>query len=142
MMALRLVMRRAGVGFPLVIVISRNSEYRITIPHGAVLIHHRVHVNHPAATFHLTIRTRVIMKRYVYSLGAVMLLGCCTPALAQRYYAGPDYTPANWYFAGGYTAATGEAANFVDNGWNIGTGVQWRPHPGPISLRVDLEYSR
>jgi Outer membrane protein beta-barrel domain len=86
------------------------------------------------------------MKRYVNSLGAVMLLGCCMPVLAQSYYVspapGPDYAPANWYFAGGYTVATGEAANFVDNGWNVGTGVQWRPHPGPISLRWDFEYSR
>src|SRR6202043_3875924 len=69
---------------------------------------------HAAAkrNFHLTIRTRVTMKRYVYSLGAVMLLSCCMPALAQGYYVGPapgpDYTPVNWYFAGGYTAATGE----------------------------------
>ena len=86
------------------------------------------------------------MKRYVYSMGAVMLLGCWMPALAQGDYAGPasgyEHPPANWYFAGGYTVATGEAANFVNNGWNVGSGVQWRPHPGPISLRVDFEYSR
>ena len=86
------------------------------------------------------------MKRYVYSLGAVMLLGCCVPALAQGDYVvpapSPDYTRANVYFAGGYTVATGQAANFVDNGWNFGTGMQWRPHGGPISLRWDFEYSR
>jgi hypothetical protein len=85
------------------------------------------------------------MKRYVYSMGAVMLLGCCMPALAQGYSVGPpgsDYTAGNWYFAGGYTVATGEAANFVNNGWNFGGGVQWQPHPGPISLRLDFEYSR
>jgi len=86
------------------------------------------------------------MKRYVYSLGAVMLLGCCMPALSQTFRAAPalgtDDTPANWYFAGGYTVATGESANFVDNGWNFGSGVQWRPHGGPISLRWDFEYSR
>jgi Outer membrane protein beta-barrel domain len=86
------------------------------------------------------------MKRYVYSLGAVMSLGCCMPALSQAGYAdpapSPDHTPANLYFAGGYTIATGEATNFVDNGWNFGSGVQWRPHGGPISLRWDFEYSR
>ncbi len=85
------------------------------------------------------------MKRYIYSLGAVMLLGSCMPALAEGYYVGPapapDHPPANWYFAGGYTAATGEAANFVNNGWNVGTGVQWQT-PGPISLRLDFAYSR
>ena len=84
------------------------------------------------------------MKRYVYSIGATLLLGCCVPALAQGSWtgSGPDSVPANWYFAGGYTVATGQAANFVNNGWNIGGGVQWRPHPGPISLRWNYEYSR
>ena len=84
------------------------------------------------------------MKRYVYSMGAVMLLGCCMPALAQGDYVGPapgSDRVANWYFAGGYTVATGQAANFVNNGWNVGTGVQWRT-PGPISLRLNFEYSR
>jgi len=28
------------------------------------------------------------------------------------------------------------------NGWNIGGGGQWRPAPGPFSLRGDLRYSR
>jgi Outer membrane protein beta-barrel domain len=86
------------------------------------------------------------MKRYVYSLGAVMLLGCCMPALAQGYFGGPapgpDYNPPKRYLAGGYTVATGEAANFVDNGWNVGTGVQWRLASSPVSLRLDFEYSR
>ena len=39
-------MMRAGVGFPVVvtvIVIPCNPEYRITIPHAAVLIHGVVH---------------------------------------------------------------------------------------------------
>jgi opacity protein-like surface antigen len=41
-------MMRAGVGFPVVtvMVISCNSEYRITIPHEAVLIHGGVHVKY------------------------------------------------------------------------------------------------
>ena len=85
------------------------------------------------------------MKRYVYSLGTVMLLGCCMPALAQSDYsgpAGPDYIPGKRYVAGGYTVATGAAANFVDNGWNLGGGVQWQLGPGPVWLRLDFEYSR
>lgn len=86
------------------------------------------------------------MKRFVYSMGAVMLFGCCMSALAQGYYPAPppapDYNLAKWYFTGGYTVATGEAANFVDNGWNVGSGVQWRLPPGPVSLRLGAEYSR
>ena len=83
------------------------------------------------------------MKRYVYSMGAVMLLGCL-PAVAQSDYGGPTLgrTMGYRYFAGGYTVATGEAANFVDNGWNIGSGLQLRPHGGPISLRLGVEYDR
>src|SRR5882724_4885623 len=104
---------------------------------------------HTAAkrNFHLTIRTRMMtMKRYVYSMGAVMLLGCCMPALAQGFYIGSppdsDDRPAKRYFAGGSTIATGEAANFVNNGWNGGAGVQWRLPPSPVSLRLDFGYSR
>jgi hypothetical protein len=86
------------------------------------------------------------MKRYVYSLGAVMLLGGCMPALAQSFSRSPPPDPGynlpKGFVAGGYTVATGEAANFVDNGWNVGAGWQWRLPPGPVSLRMNFEYSR
>lgn len=86
------------------------------------------------------------MRHYVHSLGAVMLLGLCMPVLAQDYYAGPapgplDHTPLKGYVAGGYTVAAGEAANFVNNGWNVGGGWQWGT-PGPVWLRLNFEYSR
>jgi hypothetical protein len=45
------------------------------------------------------------------------------------------------YLAGGYTVAAGEAANLLDNGWNMGTGLQWRLPRGPVSLRLGVEYS-
>jgi len=85
------------------------------------------------------------MKRYVYSLGVVTLLACCLPVMAQSEYGGPagsNFMPGKGYAAGGYTVVTGEAANFVDNGWNVGGGMQWQPGPGPIWLRLDFEYSR
>jgi hypothetical protein len=85
------------------------------------------------------------MKRYVYSLGVVTLLACCMPLMAQSEYGGParsDFMPGKGYAAGGYTVVTGEAANFVNNGWNVGGGMQWQPGPGPIWLRLDFEYSR
>lgn len=85
-------------------------------------------------------------KRYVYSVGAVMLLGSCVPALAFGLGNGPyndhDYPGGFGYLAGGYTAATGETANFVDGGWNVGAGGQWRLGPGPVSLRLDFAYTR
>jgi Outer membrane protein beta-barrel domain len=89
------------------------------------------------------------MKRYIYSiaysLGAVVLLGSAAPAMAQMYYApyapGPDF-PLHWFVDAGYSATTGQTATYLDDGWNIGGGVQWRPQPGPFSLRGDLSYSR
>ena len=84
------------------------------------------------------------MKRYIYSLGAVMLLGTCVPALAQGYYYGPapaDY-PLHWYVDVGGTVTTGQTSNYLQDGWSVGGGVQWRPQPGPFSLRADLTYSR
>src|ERR1700722_7832669 len=81
------------------------------------------------------------MRRYIYSLGAVMLLAGTVPAMAQVYYGGPGL-PLHWYVDGGYSATTGQTNNYLDNGWNIGGGVQWRPSPGPLSLRVDGSFSR
>jgi hypothetical protein len=76
------------------------------------------------------------MKRYIYSLGAVLLLGAGVPAMAQGYYYGPGPDlPLHFYVDGGYSVMTGQTSNYLDNGWNIGGGVQWRPAPGPFSLR-------
>ena len=74
------------------------------------------------------------MKRYIYSAGAVLLLGGCLPAMADTYYV-PQY-PVHWYVDGGYSMTTGQTSNYLDNGWNIGGGVQWRPAPGPFSRRT------
>ena len=85
------------------------------------------------------------MKRYVHQMGAVTLLTLCMPVFAANVdnsLGTPEEIPGKPYAAGGYTIATGEAANFVDNGWNLGTGVQWQLGPGPVWLRLDFEYSR
>lgn len=83
------------------------------------------------------------MKRYFYSLGAVLLLGAGVPAMAQGYYYGPGPDrPLHFYVDGGYSVMTGQTSNYLDNGWNVGGGVQWRPAPGPFSLRGDVSYSR
>ena len=83
------------------------------------------------------------MKRYIYSLGAAILLAGTVPAMAQVYYGGggPAF-PVHWYVDGGYSVTTGQTTNYLDNGWNVGGGVQWRPTPGPMSLRVDGSFSR
>jgi opacity protein-like surface antigen len=84
------------------------------------------------------------MKRYICSLGALLLSGTCVPALAQVYDQVYDQQrPLQWHVDGGYAVTNGRTADFLDNGWTIGTGVQWRPVAGsPFSLRGDLHYSR
>ena len=81
------------------------------------------------------------MKRYFYSLGAVLLLGGCVPAMAQGYY-GSSGLPVHWYVDGGYSVTTGQTSNYLENGWNIGGGVEWSPAPGPFALRADLNFNR
>jgi hypothetical protein len=95
----------------------------------------------------------VTTKSYVYSMGAVMLLGCCMPAAARvslggigglsglLFPSGPDNHLGGQYMAGGYTVATGEAADVLDNGWNFGAGVQGQLTPSPVSLRLGIERS-
>jgi opacity protein-like surface antigen len=95
---------------------------------------------------------RMTMKRIVSCgwartvFGAALLVGGSLPALAQGYYYGPGgpgpYNPLHFYVEGGSTITTGQTSNYLDNGWNLGGGVQWRPAPGPFSLRLDLNYSR
>ena len=76
-----------------------------------------------------------------------MLLGCCTPTLAHitlgglPLSSGSDDHLTGRYLAGGYSISAGEAASLLDNGWNLGTGLQWRLPPGPVSLRLSVEYS-
>src|SRR5690348_13271643 len=82
------------------------------------------------------------MKRYIYSLGAAMLFASCAPVMAQAYYGSGPNVPVHWYIDAGGSVTTGQTSNYLDNGWNIGGGVQWRPSPGPFSLRADLSYAR
>jgi len=86
---------------------------------------------------------RSVVSSLGYSLGAVMLLAGTAPAMAQVYYGGggPAF-PVHWYVDGGYSVTSGQTTNYLDNGWNIGGGVQWRPSPGPLSLRLDGSFSR
>jgi opacity protein-like surface antigen len=81
------------------------------------------------------------MKRYIWSLGAVLFVGSCVPALAQVY--DPQQRPLQWHIDAGYSLTTGRTADFLDNGWSIGSGVTWRPlADSPLALRADLTYTR
>lgn len=85
------------------------------------------------------------MKRYLYPLGAVLLLGVCAEAPAQsyseRYYQPEQHV--HWHIDTGYDATTGQISDFLDGGWTIGGGFTWQPDfSSPLALRTDLNYTR
>ncbi|HEX5462036.1 MAG TPA: outer membrane beta-barrel protein [Steroidobacteraceae bacterium] len=85
------------------------------------------------------------MTRYLYPLGAVLLLGAWTQAPAQSYterYYGPEQ-PVHWHIDTGFVSPSGQTSDFLEGGWTIGGGFSWQPDlRSPLALRVDLNYSR
>lgn len=85
------------------------------------------------------------MRRYRYTLAALLLLGAGTQAPAQNYvehYYGPQQH-VHWHIDTGYAATTGQIADALDGGWTIGGGFTWQPDfNSPLALRADLDYSR
>jgi opacity protein-like surface antigen len=83
------------------------------------------------------------MKSQLRILAPVLLLGCASPALAQVYqYQSAAVRPVQWFIDGGASITQGAAGNDFDNGWSIGTGVQFRDPAQPFALRLELNYSR
>ena len=85
------------------------------------------------------------MKRYLYPLAALALLGAWAQAPAENYYEryyGPQ-EHVHWHLDAGYAATTGQIADFLDSGWSIGGGLSWQPDfSSPFALRADLDYTR
>jgi opacity protein-like surface antigen len=83
------------------------------------------------------------MKLYLRNLVPLLLLACAAPAVAQVYQSQyPAERPVQWFIGGGGSITEGDTAQFLDNGWTIGTGVTVRPMPGPFYWRAELNYSR
>ena len=85
------------------------------------------------------------MARYVYPLGALLLLAAWSEAPAQnyreQYYAPQQHV--HWHLDTGYVAPTGQISDALDGGWTIGGGFTWQPDfSSPLALRTDLNYSR
>lgn len=83
--------------------------------------------------------------RYLYPLGALLLLGTWAEAPAQNYteqwYAPQQHV--HWHLDTGYVGTTGQISDALDGGWTIGGGLSWQPDfSSPLALRVDLNYSR
>lgn len=82
-----------------------------------------------------------LMKRYGWILGPCALLGSAA-ALAQGYPAAYGY-PVQWFIDAGGSITQNQAAENFDNGWNIGTGLNFRPDPTqPFMLRAEVNYNR
>lgn len=85
------------------------------------------------------------MRRYVYPLGALLLLAAWAEAPAQnyteQYYAPQQHV--HWHLDTGYVAPSGQISDALDGGWTIGGGFTWQPDfSSPLALRTDLNYSR
>src|SRR5215469_442672 len=82
-----------------------------------------------------------LMKTYLRFLAPLLLVATCTPALAQMYVVQPS--PVQWYIDAGPSFTTGTTADFLENGWTVGTGFTVQPDPGgPFAIRTNFSYSR
>ncbi len=93
------------------------------------------------------------MRKYVYPLGALLLLGASARAPAQNHMSsdGQNYTEqyyppeqhVHWHVDTGYVGTTGQISDALDGGWTFGGGFSWQPDfSSPLALRVDINYSR
>ena len=85
------------------------------------------------------------MNRYLYPLGALILLGLSARASAQTYYEQTfrPVQPVRWHFDLGYSPTIGTTSQYFQGGWTLGGGLTWQPRPTvPIALRADVEYSQ
>jgi opacity protein-like surface antigen len=81
------------------------------------------------------------MSSYKGIFAALALSGCAVPAFAQTAY--PYPYPVQWYIDAGGSITQNETADNFDNGWGIGTGVNFKPDPTqPFSLRAEVNYNR
>ncbi|MGH7748435.1 MAG: outer membrane protein, partial [Candidatus Dormibacteria bacterium] len=82
------------------------------------------------------------MKSYLRILAPLVLPGCVAPALAQVYQY-PATRPVQWFIDTGGSLTQGQTRQFFDNGWTLGTGLNFAPDPAqPFMLRAELNYSR
>jgi opacity protein-like surface antigen len=86
------------------------------------------------------------MKSYMRILAPLVLLGCAAPTFAQVYQSQSGYAyarPVQWYIDAGGSITQNETSNYFDNGWSIGTGVNFLPDPSqPFMLRAEVNYNR
>ena len=73
--------------------------------------------------------------RVLAAASAALLFTVAGPANAAD-------APVTWNVHGGWTPVSGDAADYIDDGYTLGFGVQWRPDTrGPLALEADLSWS-
>lgn len=81
-------------------------------------------------------------SKLITALGALLVLACASPAMAQFYYSGQSYRPLRWQVDGGYSPTIGTTSDYLQGGWTLGGGLTWYPSPMVAAgLRLDLSYS-
>jgi opacity protein-like surface antigen len=77
-------------------------------------------------------------------IAALVLSGCAAPTFAQVYQSSyPTVRPVQWFIDAGGSITQNQTGDFFDNGWSVGTGVNFRPDPTqPFSLRAEVNYNR
>lgn len=78
------------------------------------------------------------MKSYTLAAGALLAaLATSSQAFAQN-----AERPLTFHVGAGFSATTGRANRYLDDGWIFSGGLDWRPQPGmPLILRLDGHYS-
>jgi opacity protein-like surface antigen len=84
------------------------------------------------------------MKSTMRTIALLLLLGCAAPTFAQVYqYPYPAERPVQWFVDAGGSVTQNQTSNYFDNGWSVGTGLNFKPDPNqPFSLRAEVNYNR
>lgn len=83
------------------------------------------------------------MKSNIAILAALVLSAATAPGFAQVYQSSYPQRPVQWFIDAGGSVTQNQTGDFFDNGWSIGTGLNFRPDPAqPFSLRAEVNYNR
>ncbi len=77
--------------------------------------------------------------KHISLAGAILAIAPSTCALAQD---NASSRPLTWHLGAGYSATTGRADRYLNDGWIVSGGLDWRMQPDlPLTLRLDGHYS-
>ena len=80
-----------------------------------------------------------------FAFAAVLAAGAAltaAPSAAHAQFPSPVRNPFSFGGSGGLTVPTGALSNDVNAGYTVAGMVEYRPAPGPLSLRLEVGYDR